>query len=73
MIDWIKKEYAAFKASRTIRLAYAQKALAVVTGLAALLPAFRGYLTPEFFVAANAVFGIIANYLRKRTSKKLPE
>ena len=71
MITWIKNEYKAFKSSRTIRLAYAQKALAVVTGILSLMPSFRGYLTPELFMAVNGVFGVIANSLRKSTSSAI--
>jgi len=73
MINWIKKEYHAFKNSRTIKLSYAQKALAIVTIALEIMPATKGYMSIELFALLNGVLAVIANHLRKVTTKSLDD
>lgn len=70
-MDWLRNEYRRFKESRTIRLAYAQKALGFVTLALELLPFTQGYMTPAVYGIVMVLFGHLSKQLRMATSKVL--
>jgi len=62
-----------FKKSRTIRLAWANKLLGVISVILLNMGYFKEYLTPEVFGVYLIVLGIVENYLRQVTRKALED
>jgi hypothetical protein len=68
MIDWIKREYRRFRDSRTVKLAYAAKLLALIGAAMELMPAFRGMINPMVYPIIIAVLGVAGKHLRVATT-----
>lgn len=72
-MNWLKREYAAIKSSRTIRIAYLKKLAGVVSVVLALSGHFEQAIDPMWFGAGVAILGMLDNKLRKVTTTSLDD
>jgi hypothetical protein len=72
-MSWLKKEYKAFKTSKTIRLAYAKKLAGLVSLILSNIGYFESSLAPATFGLVLIGLGAADNHLRKVTTKSLDD
>lgn len=70
-MSWLKKEYNAFKSSKTIRFAYLKKLAGLVSVILAISGNFEASVDPMWFGVIVALLGMADNKLRKLTSDPL--
>ena len=62
-----------FKASKTVKSAWAKKALGIVSIILANLGYFESSMTPAAFGALLIIFGILDDHLRDLTNQPIAE
>jgi len=71
MINWIRKEYKRFCNSKTVKLAYAAKATAIIGATMELLPTFEGMINPVLYPIIIGLLGFAGKQIRLATNTKL--